>query len=109
MGSQWARMSAGGYTAGSFTSSFQRAREIPHAPRHHPQRKVPLRDCQVVHARRVERVARCFKRGVDVERVHVTTGDTRRFEDHYPGWRHSYDLERMLVEIAEAQRERAHP
>ena len=35
--------------------------------------------------------------------------DTRRFEDHYPGWRHSYDLERMLVEIAEAQRERAHP
>jgi CDP-paratose 2-epimerase len=33
--------------------------------------------------------------------------DTRRFLEHYPGWQHSYDLERMLVEIAEAQRCRA--
>jgi CDP-paratose 2-epimerase len=35
--------------------------------------------------------------------------DTRRFQDHYPGWRHRYDLERMLVEIAEGQRCRAAP
>jgi len=33
--------------------------------------------------------------------------DTRRFQEHYPGWRHRYDLERMIVEIAEAQRRRA--
>jgi CDP-paratose 2-epimerase len=35
--------------------------------------------------------------------------DTRRFQEHYPGWHQSYDLERMLVEIAEAQRCRALP
>jgi CDP-paratose 2-epimerase len=35
--------------------------------------------------------------------------DTRRFQGHYPGWQHGYDLERMLVEISEAQRCRALP
>jgi CDP-paratose 2-epimerase len=32
--------------------------------------------------------------------------DTRRFQAHYPTWQHTYDLERMLVEIAEGQRVR---
>jgi len=32
--------------------------------------------------------------------------DTRRFEEHYPGWAHSYDLERMLVEIEQGLAQR---
>jgi CDP-paratose 2-epimerase len=35
--------------------------------------------------------------------------DTRRFQEHYPGWQHGYDLERLLVEITEAQIGRARP
>jgi len=30
--------------------------------------------------------------------------DSRRFREHYPGWDHSYDLERMMAEICEGLR-----
>ena len=30
--------------------------------------------------------------------------DSRRFQEHYPQWDHSYDLPRMMVEICEGLR-----
>jgi CDP-paratose 2-epimerase len=34
--------------------------------------------------------------------------DVRRFKQDYPGWEYRYDMKKLMEEIVEATRERAH-